>query len=147
MLTAVVPYRRHSVMYLLGDVECQCLLAVFSHLTTAELCRVARVSRKWYTVSKHPNLWRRVSIGETVITSQVSETKIIPCTFITLSPTVLVMLVVDINVVSVHCTILCESNWFIQTLVTLSQWCSRMEQLSLHGMSHSQPPMYIRVGH
>lgn len=60
------------MIILVGDGECRILLSVFSYLTTAELCRVARVSRKWYTISKHPDLWSRVAISETVITSQVS---------------------------------------------------------------------------
>ena len=38
---------------------------------------VARVCRKWYTMSKHPNLWRKVYISEAVITSQVLNMKYI----------------------------------------------------------------------
>ena len=60
-----------SFVFSPGDGECRSLLCVFSYLTTAELCRVARVCRKWYTMSKHPDLWLSVSISETVLTSQV----------------------------------------------------------------------------
>ena len=53
------------------DRECKILLSIFGYLTTAEVCKVGRVCRKWYTMSKHPLLWRSVCISEAVITSQV----------------------------------------------------------------------------
>lgn len=60
-----------NVIFPPEDRECRILLAIFGHLTTAEVCKVGRVCRKWYTLSKHPNLWRRIDISEAVITSQV----------------------------------------------------------------------------
>lgn len=63
----------HLDIFIAEDGECKILLSIFGYLTTAEVCRVARVCRKWYTMSKHPNLWRRVRISEAVITAQVSS--------------------------------------------------------------------------
>lgn len=60
----------HQDEELVEEREDRALVLVFSHLDTAELCRVSRVCRRWRRVSRHPLLWRRVSISEVLLPPQ-----------------------------------------------------------------------------
>ena len=57
----------------LPDREDRALVLVFSYLNTAELYHVSRVCRRWWRVSRHPLLWRRVSISEVLLAPQVEH--------------------------------------------------------------------------
>ncbi len=56
-----------------SDPENHVLLLVFAHLSARELCQAARVCRKWYTISRHPLLWRELVMTETVVKPQVNK--------------------------------------------------------------------------
>ena len=67
-------YTHCTVLNSTGDSESRVLLLVFCYLNTAELCTASRVSRRWYTVSRYPLLWRTVTITETAIPPEVGPT-------------------------------------------------------------------------
>lgn len=47
------------------------LLSVFSYLSRQELCRASLVCRKWYRMSRHPQLWKEVIMSETIVEPEV----------------------------------------------------------------------------
>lgn len=47
------------------------LLYVFSYLSRQELCRASLVCRKWYRMSRHPQLWKEVIMSETMVEPEV----------------------------------------------------------------------------
>ena len=57
-----------------GSLGC-ILLCVFSYLSVRELCRVSQVSHVWQSVARHPSLWRRLLLSETILPPQVSPDK------------------------------------------------------------------------
>ena len=56
-----------------GERENHALYLIFSYLSARELCQVAPVCRKWYSVSRHPQLWRKVVISETLLNPKVGK--------------------------------------------------------------------------
>ena len=56
-----------------SDPENHILLLVFSHLTPQELSQAALVCRKWYTMSRHPLLWKELVMAERVVEPQVKN--------------------------------------------------------------------------
>ena len=107
------------------------LLLVFCYLNTAELCAASRVSRRWYTVSRYPLLWRTITISETVIPPQVSLPPLGSDLSFSVEPPLLTHMHTRIHVrththTHTHCT-------HTQVLSNMANWCSHTEKITLHG--------------
>ncbi len=55
------------------DFHSHALLLVFPYLSREELCQVAMVCRKWCAISRHPSLWRKLILSDTVVGPGVSQ--------------------------------------------------------------------------
>lgn len=55
------------------DQESRALLLIFSFLSTSELHHAALVCRKWYSVSRHPRLWKEVVMSDVMLEPEVSH--------------------------------------------------------------------------
>ena len=58
--------------YLDTDPESRALLLVFNYLSVPELHHAALVCRKWYRLSRHPQLWKEVIMSDIMVAPEVS---------------------------------------------------------------------------